>query len=225
MPYLEIMPGKYTTRMQQYDELAAELKQVASRLTANAQFWIGLAGAPGSGKSTLAAALSECLGEMLCLIPMDGYHYYRSELDLMDNPQDAHARRGAPFTFNATRFVDTLISSRQRGEGSFPGFDHRIGDPVEDSIRLNKGTPIVLVEGNYLLLDEEPWCQLRQHVFDETWFLQVAETECNRRVRERLIKTGLTEAQAQLRVETNDSINAKLVIEASTRNADRIIQS
>ena len=211
--------------MHQYDELAAELKQIAFGLTDNTQFWIGLAGAPGSGKSTIAAALSECLGEMLCVIPMDGYHYYRSELDLMDNPQHAHARRGAPFTFNATRFVDTLISSRQRGEGSFPAFDHRIGDPVEDSIRLNKSTPIVLIEGNYLLLDEEPWCQLRQHVFDETWFLQVAEAECNRRVRERLIKTGLSETQAQLRVETNDSINAKLVIEASSRNADRIIQS
>ena len=218
------MPGEYTTRMQQYDELAAELKQIASRLTGNTQCWIGLVGAPGSGKSTLAAALRERLGEMLCVIPMDGYHYYRSELDLMDNLLDAHARRGAPFTFNATRFVDTLISSRQQGEGSFPGFDHRVGDPVEDSIRLIKGTSIVLVEGNYLLLDEEPWCQLRQHVFDETWFLQVAETKCNQRVRDRLIKTGLSEAQAQLRVETNDSINAKLVIEASTRNADRIIQ-
>ena len=211
--------------MQQYDELAAKLRRKASRLTVNAQFWIGLAGAPGSGKTRLAAALSERLGEMLCVIPMDGYHYYLGELDLMDNSQQAHARRGAPFTFNATKFVGTLISSRKRGEGSFPGFDHRVGDPVEESIRLDKGTPIVLVEGNYLLLDEEPWCQLRQHVFDETWFLNVAVAECNRRVRERLIKTGLTEAQAQLRVETNDSINAKLVIEASTRNADRIIQS
>ena len=210
--------------MQQLSHLVKELRQKASRLSDNAQCWIGLAGAPGSGKSTLAAALKDQLGETLIVIPMDGFHYYRSELDDMENPQEAHARRGAPFTFNATKFVDALINARKDGEGSFPTFDHQAGDPVEDSVKLYKGSQIVLVEGNYLLLDEEPWCQLRDKVFDESWFLQVPISECNRRVRDRLIKTGLTEEQAQLRVETNDSINAKLVTEASIRNADRIIQ-
>ena len=78
--------------MNEYDELADELNGRAAQLGGHAQYWIGLAGAPGSGKSTLAAALRERLGERLTLIPMDGYHYYRQELDAMSDPKNAHAR-------------------------------------------------------------------------------------------------------------------------------------
>jgi pantothenate kinase len=210
-------------RMSTCEDLAAELRQKADQLTGKSQFWIGLAGGPGSGKSTLAQALKARLGKLLTIIPLDGYHYYRRELDAMEDPEEAHTRRGAPFTFNASRFVNDLIEARSTGEGVFPSFDHTVGDPVEASIQLNKGRQIVLVEGNYVLLDTEPWCQLRDSVFDETWFLDVPVPECNRRVCIRHVKTGLTEEQAKLRVATNDSINAELITKVSRRNADRII--
>lgn len=210
--------------MHEYDDLAAELRERAARLTGDKQLWIGLAGGPGSGKSTLAKALKERLGELLTVIPLDGYHYYRSELDGMADPEEAHARRGAPFTFNATKFVDDLIKARNAGEGVFPSFDHRTGDPVEADIHLPRGPRVVLVEGNYLLLDTEPWRQLRARVFDETWFLDVPVPECNRRVGQRHVRTGLSQAQAQLRVATNDSRNAELIAKVSPGNADRIIQ-
>ncbi|MBT8360689.1 MAG: uridine kinase [Desulfobacterales bacterium] len=207
-----------------HKDLAAELRQKVSQLTSNSQFWIGLAGGPGSGKSTLAQALKARLGKLLTIIPLDGYHYYRRELDAMEDPVEAHARRGAPFTFNSSRFVNDLIRARGSGEGVFPSFDHALGDPVEASIQLHKGSQIVLVEGNYVLLDTEPWCQLRDSVFDETWFLDVPVAECNRRVCKRHVETGLTETQAKLRVATNDSINAELITNISRRNADRIIR-
>ena len=210
-------------RMSTCEDLAAELRHKADQLTGKSQFWIGLAGGPGSGKSTLAQALKARLGKLLTIIPLDGYHYYRRELDAMEDPEEAHTRRGAPFTFNASRFVNDLIEAHSTGEGVFPSFDHAVGDPVEASIQLNKGRQIVLVEGNYVLLDTEPWCQLRDSVFDETWFLDVPVPECNRRVCIRHVKTGLTEEQAKLRVATNDSINAELITKVSRRNADRII--
>ena len=210
--------------MHTYEDLAAELRQKAAQLTGNSQFWIGLAGGPGSGKSTLAQALQARLGKLLTIIPLDGYHYYRRELDAMEDPDEAYKRRGAPFTFNSARFVHELIEARSAGEGVFPSFDHAVGDPVEASIKLDKVTQIVLVEGNYVLLDTEPWCQLRDRVFDETWFLDVPLAECNRRVCKRHIETGLTKAQAKLRVATNDSINAELITRISRRNADRIIR-
>jgi pantothenate kinase len=210
-------------RMSTCEDLAAELRHKADQLTGKSQFWIGLAGGPGSGKSTLAQALKARLGKLLTIIPLDGYHYYRRELDAMEDPEEAHTRRGAPFTFNASRFVNDLIEAHSTGEGVFPSFDHTVGDPVEASIQLNKGRQIVLVEGNYVLLDTEPWCQLRDSVFDETWFLDVPVPECNRRVCIRHVKTGLTEEQAKLRVATNDSINAELITKVSRRNADRII--
>ena len=206
------------------EDLVAQLRQRAALLTDDMQFWIGLAGGPGSGKSTIAEALKAQLDKMLTVIPLDGYHYYRSELDDMEDPEEAHIRRGAPFTFNSTRFVEDLIKARDTGEGVFPSFDHAIGDPVEATIQLHKGPQIVLVEGNYVLLDTEPWCQLRKSVFDETWFLDVPLSVCNQRVAERHVKTGLTEEQAQLRVATNDGINAELIAKVSPGNADRIIQ-
>ena len=220
---LIVEPKENINRMSTCEDLAAELRQKAAQLTGKSQFWIGLAGGPGSGKSTLAQALKARLGKLLTIIPLDGYHYYRRELDAMEDPEEAHTRRGAPFTFNASRFVNDLIKARSTGEGVFPSFDHTVGDPVEASIQLNKGRQIVLVEGNYVLLDTEPWCQLRDSVFDETWFLDVPVPECNRRVCIRHVKTGLTEEQAKLRVATNDSINAELITKVSRRNADRII--
>ena len=84
--------------MHTYEDLAAELRQKAAQLTGNSQFWIGLAGGPGSGKSTLAQALQARLGKLLTIIPLDGYHYYRRELDAMEDPDEAYKRRGAPFT-------------------------------------------------------------------------------------------------------------------------------
>jgi len=209
--------------MKQYANIAKELIQRASELEGDTQFWIGLAGGPGSGKSTLSVFLKEQLRELLTIIPMDGYHYYRSELDNMQDPEQAYARRGAPFTFNANKFVNALINARHTGEGWFPSFDHQIGDPVENDIRLSKGLQIVLVEGNYLLLDDEPWCQLRECVFDETWFLNIPLSECNRRAYKRHIKTGLTEKQAESRIDNNDSLNAQLIINTGVENADKII--
>lgn len=206
------------------EDLVAELQQRAALLTDDMQFWIGLAGGPGSGKSTIAEAFKAQLDKLLTVIPLDGYHYYRSELDAMEDPGEAHIRRGAPFTFNSARFVDDLIRAHDAGEGVFPSFDHTVGDPVEAAIQLHKGPQIVLVEGNYLLLDTEPWSQLRKSVFDETWFLYVPVSECNQRVIERHVKTGLTEEQARLRVANNDSINAELITKVSPGNADRIIQ-
>lgn len=211
-------------KVKYYDLLAVQLREKSLKLTAGSQYWIALAGAPGSGKSTFAEALKSRLAELLTIIPMDGFHYYRRELDKMDHPAEAYARRGAPFTFNASKFVNTVIKARQEGEGLFPGFDHGVGDPVENAIRLNKQAKIVLVEGNYLLLDENPWSQLRNKVFDETWFLYVPLPECNRRVCERHMKTGLTKQQAQQRVDSNDRLNAQLVTEVSIKNAQRIIR-
>jgi pantothenate kinase len=58
---------------------------------------------------------------------MDGYHYYRSELDAMDDPAELHRRRGAHWTFNADRFIREMKEARAAGAGAFPSFDHHEG--------------------------------------------------------------------------------------------------
>jgi pantothenate kinase len=109
--------------MQQYDQFATEIRKRVAMLKSDEQLWIGLAGSPGSGKSTLANALLERLSDIMTVIPMDGYHYPLSYLDKMRDPKKAHARRGAPFTFNAEQFVNDLIEARITGQGFFPSFD------------------------------------------------------------------------------------------------------
>ena len=210
--------------MQEYDEIEAELRERANKLTDGDQLWIGLTGAPGSGKSTLAAELQKRLENLLLVIPLDGYHYYRSELDQMEDPVEAHIRRGSPFTFNSTKFINDLIEARSLGEGSFPSFDHRIGDPIENDIQLSKTHQIIMVEGNYLLLDSDPWSRLRNEVFDEAWYLDVSVDEFKRRLMKRHVDVGLNEEQALQRVMTNDGINAELVAKESPANADRVVQ-
>lgn len=86
-----------------------------------------------------------------------GFHLYRSELDAMPDPQNAHARRGAAFTFNAPKFVErmrSLAGARNASEGAalkLPSFDHGRGDPVEDDVCVLPGHRLVIVEGIYVL--------------------------------------------------------------------------
>ncbi|MDC0936669.1 AAA family ATPase [Pirellulales bacterium] len=207
-----------------YDQLVSKLSSAFDRLNGDEKHWIGLVGAPGSGKSTVAEAIRRRMPKKITVIPMDGYHYYRTQLDAMDDPKEAHARRGAPFTFDAERLVDELRNARRKGSGSFPNFDHNVGDPVENDIELRHGKQIVIVEGNYLLLDDPPWISLKNDVFDMTWFLDVAIDECRRRVEDRHVATGLTREEARYRVSTNDGPNAEQVRDASVRNASQIIR-
>ncbi len=214
------MQSTYTS----YDQLAGELAMIFDGLGLDQQHWIGLAGAPGSGKSTLAEAVRERLPSAITVIPMDGYHYYRHQLDAMEQPEMAHARRGAPFTFDAERLVDHLVAARARGQWLFPSFEHGKGDPVESGIELKAGRQIVIVEGNYLLLDSEPWSLLREQVFDDTWYLDLDLEECARRVMNRHVATGKSPEVAAHRVATNDRPNAELVQNESPKNAKRVIR-
>ncbi|WP_411825541.1 uridine kinase [Luteolibacter sp. AS25] len=207
------------------DELIKELSSKFDSLPENRQYWIGLAGGPGSGKSTVTGKLKAALGDKIDVIPMDGYHYYRSELDLMEDPIEAHERRGAPFTFNAEKLVEDLTRAHESGSGLFPGFDHSKCDPEERSVSLAPGKKIVIVEGNYLLLSESPWNLLLLDVFDEGWFLYVPLEECKRRVLKRHHQVmKMTREEAMWRVMTNDGPNAELVTNESIQNAHRVIE-
>jgi pantothenate kinase len=86
-----------------------------------------------------------------------GFHLYRRELDSLANAAEAHARRGAAFTFNAPKFVQRIrdISRAATEPGSppvlLPSFDHEFGDPVEKDICVLPEHRLVIVEGIYVL--------------------------------------------------------------------------
>ena len=181
--------------------------------------FVAIAGIPGSGKSTLSEELRKRLkmltGRTALVVPMDGYHYYRKELDQMDDPEHAHARRGAPFTFNAQKFVDDVSEAKRNGHGMFPGFDHAKGDPEADKICFVKEIhDIVIVEGLYVLSEDEPWCQL-QSQFDKTFYVDTyGEITIGCLIDRMINEMGLTEEEAFKRVENNDLKNADYVLDS-----------
>lgn len=44
-----------------------------------------------------------------------GFHYKRSELDEMEDPEEAHARRGAHWTFDAHAFLQAVEEIKTKG--------------------------------------------------------------------------------------------------------------
>eukprot|EP00775_Hariotina_reticulata_P004486 gene4487-4740_t len=183
-------------------------------------FVIGIAGSPGSGKTTLAQqvakgitvkAQQQGLSRVATVAPMDGFHYYKRQLDQMEDPKEAHARRGAPWTFDAAAFVAAVQQIKQHGHASLPSFDHAVGDPIPDDIVIDKRQHlVVLVEGNYLFLSDEPWVQM-QVVFDDLWFVDCPIDLAMQRVYERQTSIGLVPADSKLRIASNDRPNAELV--------------
>eukprot|EP00192_Tetraselmis_astigmatica_P018530 CAMPEP_0117667392 /NCGR_PEP_ID=MMETSP0804-20121206/10937_1 /TAXON_ID=1074897 /ORGANISM="Tetraselmis astigmatica, Strain CCMP880" /LENGTH=235 /DNA_ID=CAMNT_0005475105 /DNA_START=308 /DNA_END=1016 /DNA_ORIENTATION=- len=195
------------------------------------QVQVGITGPPGGGKSTLSEMVRDRVNAVAAehgaqslpavVVPMDGFHFYRKELDAMEDPEQAHAQRGAHWTFNAQAFTECLKKLAIEGQGSVPSFDHAVGDPIEDDIQVTTSQPLILVEGNYLLLDIAPWDSL-VHVFDETWYVDTSVDEAMRRIFKRQTSIGLEPHESQTRIDTNDRPNALLVYDTKGR-ADLVI--
>ncbi|GJX23384.1 putative uridine kinase [Tanacetum coccineum] len=147
----------------------------------------------------------------------------KTETVIEKDPKEAHARRGAPWTFNPDLFLKCLKTLREQGSVYAPSFDHGVGDPVEDDIFVNVQHKVVIVEGNYLLLEYGTWKEVSS-MFDEKWFVDVDIDIAMERVLKRHIGTGNTPELAKQRIEYNDRPNAELVCK-SKKNADLIIKS
>ena len=205
--------------------LDASLQSLLARLTPDApRALIALAGLPGSGKSTLAARLAAEVNAALgpgtmAALGMDGFHLTKAELRGMPDPEAAFARRGAPWTFDVPALVSRLHEIKDAaGQAAvgWPGFQHEIGDPVEDAETVGPGTRLVLVEGLYLLHTGNGWEELGP-LWDERWYLDTPmEVALERLTARHMSAWGLTRAEAERRVAANDHLNAEIV--ARTRD-------
>lgn len=197
----------------------ANSKRVAGRRTI-----IGIAGPPASGKSTLAETVVQCLNTeeaeapVAALLPMDGYHLDNRLLE----SRGLLARKGAPETFDANGFCDAIqeLSSATR-ESFHPKFDRQMDLAIANSIAIHPHTPVVVVEGNYLFLNSEPWASLSD-IFSATVFVSPTIEKLRDRLQQRWIKHGLDPAAAMQRATGNDLPNAELVLSES-READVLL--
>ena len=144
-----------------------ELVEDARRLaTGGARRILGLTGAPGAGKSALAEALVAALAPDALLVPMDGFHLAQAELVRLGR-QD---RKGAPDTFDAAGYVALLRRLREPAEALVyaPQFRRELEEPIAGAIAVPRRAPLIVTEGNYLLLEDEPWGALSD-LLDEVW--------------------------------------------------------
>ena len=196
---------------------------------------IVLAGPPGSGKTTIATKVTARLNAssttpFAAVVPMDGFHLSRVTLDAMPNSAEAYARRGASWTFDEAgvlNLVEQLSKSRfEKPETIFaPSFDHAVKDPVVGGIILSPAVKLVLLEGNYLLLNEQPWNRIKGLV-DEAWFVDVDPALAKARIAKRHIKSGieLNWDNAVRRAEGNDLLNGDIIREQLVR-PDVLVES
>ncbi|MGF1658909.1 MAG: nucleoside/nucleotide kinase family protein [Rubrimonas sp.] len=175
-----------------------------------------LAGPPGAGKSTLAEAVAARLNaarpDLCAILPMDGFHYD----DQLLGPRGWRARKGAPHTFDVGGLAATLRRLRENAEDevAVPVFDRGLEIARAGARLIPRQTPVILVEGNYLLLDAAPWRDLRP-LFDVTAAIRVERATLQARLRARWLGLGLSEAETDAKLAGNDLPNADLVLGAS----------
>lgn len=180
---------------------------------------LGIAGPPGAGKSTLAEAVVRALGpETAALVPMDGFHLSNERLvDL-----GLRNRKGAPETFDAEGYVAMLRRVRAAFDATVrvPSFDRLAEGVIPDGIEVPAGVPLIVAEGNYLLLDEPPWREIRS-LLDEAWYLR-ADADRVPRLIARHIAFGKAPDAARDWVMRSDEANAARIAPSEAR-ADLVV--
>ncbi len=187
----------------------AELIQARAAKT-EGRFIAALAGPPAAGKSTLAAELAALIGKGAKVVPMDGFHYD----DAVLHARGARDRKGAPDTFDASGFFHLLRRLKLEAEVAIPLFDRAFEISRAGADIIGPQDKILIVEGNYLLLNESPW-PTALPLYDLTIWIDVDEPDLVARLMDRWAGYGKSQAEAKAWIEGNDLPNIRRVVKGS----------
>ncbi|TDC82600.1 nucleoside/nucleotide kinase family protein [Micromonospora sp. KC606] len=199
------------------DDLVARARALAE---AGPRQLLGIAGAPGAGKSTLAERIVAAVGPAARLVPMDGFHLAQAALERLGRAD----RKGAADTFDANGYVSLLRRLRRKEPSAVwaPAFRRDIEEPVAGAIEVPPAVRLVVTEGNYLLLTNPPWDEVRT-LLHEVWFLDLDARLRLRRLVARHEAYGRSPADAAAWAHGSDEANAALVTSTADR-ADLVVR-
>ncbi|TFD49642.1 nucleoside/nucleotide kinase family protein [Cryobacterium frigoriphilum] len=207
-------------------ELSTLVSRVLGLQRPGQRMILGIAGGPGSGKTTMALGLVQAINALSVArggaqhlavhLPMDGFHLANATLDRLGS----HNRKGAIDTFDAWGF--TALLQRLLVEVDHivyaPSFRREVDEGVAGEIAVLPESRIVITEGNYLLVDEEPW-RATARLATEIWFCETTDTERMRRLIDRHERHGSSAEAAEAWARTVDGVNARLVDDSRHRAA------
>lgn len=185
-----------------------------------------LAAPPGAGKSTLVSFLEYlakdvCPEKRLQAVGMDGFH--RRQEVLVSHTVNVNGReipmvniKGAPVTFDLEGLRRKISELTEGHPCSWPRYDRLLHNPVEDAITIE--ADIVILEGNYLLLELDGWRELSDYA-DYTISLSADEELLRDRLVNRRIATGVEKEAAEAFVDFSDMTNVRLCL-GKTMKAD-----
>lgn len=192
---------------------ALEAKRVTRRT------FVFLAAPPGLGKSTLAAVLERRAGDLdLDTIGIDGFHHPTAYLKAARLPEGDGVHRlievkGAPETFDVP-LLDRYLRDAKHADVLWPTYDRVLHDVVPASKPVRAG--LVLVEGNWLLLNEAGWDGLSAHSSFNI-FIAADPALLRERLIRRKMRGGMDRESATAFYEQSDGPNVDRVL----RNTDK----
>ena len=191
-----------------HEALAPILARIPGAPSGVGRFVVAIAGPPAAGKSTLTASLLEALGGRAGVVAMDGFHFDNDILDARGHRD----RKGAPHTFDVTAFGTILgaLGADRSVEMAVPVYDRGMSMAQNCATWISRDNDVLVTEGNYLLLDEQPWSGLRS-LFDLTIWIDVPLSTVESRIIDRWSAAQLPSEEIRRRTEDNDLPNARLV--------------
>ncbi|MGG5333018.1 nucleoside/nucleotide kinase family protein [Enterococcus sp. AZ163] len=196
--------------------------------TQKQRIFIFLAAPPGCGKTTLALFLEQLSRNCSDYTPiqtlgLDGFHYEQAYLNSHETDIDGQVvpmkdYKGHPSTFNVPLLLKKLTEARWE-DNKWPIYSRKLHDVIQDQVQLTE--KIILLEGNYLLLDEAPWNQLHEYCADRV-FLYAYAAVLEERLIERKMQGGLSYEKARIFYERSDKRNVEIAL-ANDRSAETIL--
>ena len=204
-----------------YDQLLISITERIDKSDKN-RYFIALSGPPASGKSTISEKLANDLSAKeynSSILQMDGFHYD----DLILKEKKLLLKKGAPETFDVMGLINFVSRLQKEDEVVIPIFDRSLELSRSSAVIISKNTKVIIVEGNYVLLNSYPWRELHKF-FNTTVMINCEKKILEKRLIERWENFNLPKEEIDEKVYKNDLPNGVNVLKNSIK-AEYILEN